>query len=275
MKSNKSRIIAIIGTLLFHVALFFISFFYSMDNTVSELFSKEWPPQDSSEILFGGEYVMIGDTYEPSDQPEEDNAASSTQSEEVSIEADDMNDAGAIGDPVQPVTSTDESPMEVVEKPVQTNPGTTKEEEETPKTENPSAKQATSSTPSVSVTFNTPGSGNGSSGGKDKGQKEGNTKDQDAKIIGNSGEYNLPGYSIAHWVKPNRKFGRSGYIKVSVTVSNSGKVMSAKVTGGSEYFLSNEDLKKACEAAAMKCSFKLNLATSKKTQRGTITYIVE
>ena len=274
MKSNKSRIIAIIGTLLFHVALFFISFFYSMDNTVSELFSKEWPPQDSSEILFGGEYVMIGDTYEPSDQPEEDNAASSTQSEEVSIEADDMNDAGAIGDPVQPVTSTEESPVEIVEKPAQTTPGTTKEMEE-PKTEKPSASQASNSTPSVTVRFNTPGSGNGSSGGKDKGQKEGNTKDQDAKIIGNSGDYNLPGYSIAHWEKPTKKIDKDGFIIVSVTVSNSGKVMSAKVTGGSEYFLSNEDLKKACEAAAMKCSFKLNLATSKKTQRGTITYKVE
>ena len=274
MNSNKSRIIAIIGTLLFHVAIFFISFFYSMDNTVSELFSKEWPPQDSSEILFGGEYVMIGDTYEPSDQPEEDNAASSTQSEEVSIEADDMNDAGAIGDPVQPVTSTDESPMEVVEKLAQTTPGTTKEMEE-PKTENPSASQASNSTPSVRVRFNTPGSGNGSSGGKDKGKKEGDTKDQDAKIIGNSGDYNLPGYSIAHWEKPTKKIDKDGFIIVSVTVSSSGKVISAKVTGGSVYLLSNEDLKKDCEAAAMKCSFKLNLATTKKPQRGTIIYNVE
>ena len=274
MKSNKSRIIAIIGTLLFHVALFFISFFYSMDNTVSELFSKEWPPQDSSEILFGGEYVMIGDTYEPSDQPEEDNAASSTQSEEVSIEADDMTDEGAIGDPVQPVTSTEESPVEIVEKPAQTTPGTTKEMEE-PKTEKPSASQASNSTPSVTVTFNTPGSGNGSSGGKDKGQKEGNTKNQDAKIIGNSGVYNLPGYSIAHWVKPTEKIDKAGSIIVSVTVSSSGKVMSAKVVGGSEYLLSNEKLKTACEKAALKCSFKLNLATTKKTQKGTITYKVQ
>ena len=274
MNSNKSRIIAIIGTLLFHVAIFFISFFYSMDYTMSELFSKEWPPQDSSEILFGGEYVMIGDTYEPSDLPEEENAASTTQSEEVSIEADDMTDEGAIGDPVQPVTSTEESPVEIVEKPVQTTSGTTKELEE-PKTEKPSASNATNSTPSVSVTFNTPGSGNGSSGGKDKGQKEGNTKDQDAKIIGNSGDYNLPGYSIAHWVKPTEKIDKAGSIIVSVTVSSSGKVMSAKVVGGSEYLLSNEKLKTACEKAALKCSFKLNLATTKKTQKGTITYKVQ
>ena len=40
MELNKSRIIAIVGTIIIHVSIFFISFFYSIDNSITELFAE-------------------------------------------------------------------------------------------------------------------------------------------------------------------------------------------------------------------------------------------
>lgn len=276
MELNKSRIIAIVGTIIIHVSIFFISFFYSIDNSITELFAEEWPPRDSSEILFGGEYVMIGDAIETMTEDVENPDQSSSEDADIepSIEAEDMADNGAIDTPPQPVTSTEESNMPIKENPTPSTPGPTKEPEKTEPNNPPAAQQQDNKSTMKEVKFNTPGSGSSNNGGNNPGQKDGNSNNS-GKLIGNSGDYNIPGYSIAHWVKPQKRFNKPGSVTVAVTVSKSGKVLSANVVGGTPALINNDEIRKACEVAAKGCSFKVNLATAKDKQRGTITYKIE
>lgn len=61
MKNNRRhRAIAAAATLLFH-ALLIAALVAGVLRYSSEHDQPEWPPADSSEILFGGEFVMVGD----------------------------------------------------------------------------------------------------------------------------------------------------------------------------------------------------------------------
>ncbi len=101
--------------------------------------------QDS--ILFGGEYVMLGNTMDYvqndlMDQQSADQSASPQEGDDPDIEADDMEDAGEVNHKTPPlVTQKAESPHKVKEQPKEAEPkkaGPTRENDK--QVEKPKAK---------------------------------------------------------------------------------------------------------------------------------------
>jgi len=128
-QSDKDRIIAVIGTLLVLALLLLWIALSEFRINIDELDSRKWPPVDSSEIVFGGEYVKLGDMPQPVPQ-EQAEAQPQESAEEPAYEGTDMSDAGQKTD-IPPVTTASErpSPMKVEKKPeTPEKKGTTKEE---------------------------------------------------------------------------------------------------------------------------------------------------
>lgn len=128
-QSDKDRIIAVIGTLLVLALLLLWIALSEFRINIDELDSRKWPPVDSSEIVFGGEYVKLGDMPQPVPQ-EQAEAQPQESAEEPAYEGTDMSDAGQKTD-IPPVTTASErpSPMKVEKKPeTPEKKGPTKEE---------------------------------------------------------------------------------------------------------------------------------------------------
>ena len=246
--------------------------------------------QDS--ILFGGEFVMLGNTMdniqndmidvESADQP-----TSPEQGDDPDIDADDMDDAGDVNHKTPPlVTQKNESPHKVKEQPKETEPkksGPTKENDK--KVEKPKAKdkqaeaqetkakntnepKATSNATNNRVK-NAFGSGNGSGGGQ-QGSTSGNTSQ--GILAGKPGISGLVGYTLEYWAKPVPNSKWSGRVNVQVTVNPRGQVIKAKATGASGDLASHPEVRRACEQAALKSSFSVPKNTMTEGI-GTITYI--
>ena len=112
-ETDKDKVKGIVATVVFHalliLTLLFASLYYS------------FPPKDNDlamvrqdEILFGGEYVMLGDFV----QPNKNNAMGAPreveQSEKPTVEGDDNVNMGETGKaPSEVVTQEAESPMKV------------------------------------------------------------------------------------------------------------------------------------------------------------------
>ena len=71
-RSRRNHLIALLATVLFHAAVVVVLLTLYLRYPGSERNERTWPPVDSSEVLFGGEYVMVGDRQEiaqSSDEP--------------------------------------------------------------------------------------------------------------------------------------------------------------------------------------------------------------
>lgn len=264
--SKKSRIIAIVGTIAFHVLILVISLCFVIKHTPQHDLNAEWPPVDSSEILFGGEYVMLGDIEQPQIESDQQQPAPTAEETEAS-EADDIVDAGSQGQPSQVVSTPEESPMKVEKKPDAPKPGPS-EEELAAAAEKARIEKEKQKKIQEQIKSQFAGKGKGSDeGGKGKtGQADGNS--ETGASSGAPGA-NLGGRTLAHWVKTSST--KSGSIIVSVSVDPQGKVTSAKVTGGSGPAYADAATRSRCEQASLKCSFSVS-KTETKEQRGTITW---
>lgn len=247
--------------------------------------------QDS--ILFGGDYVMLGNTLDNiqndlMDQQEAESSASPEQGDDPDIDADDLEDAGEANQKTPPlVTQKTESPHKVKEQPKEAEPkksGPVKENEK--KVEKPKAKdknaeaQETKSknnneqkTPTSSATDNRVknafGSGNGKGGGQ-QGSPGGNSNQ--GVLAGKPGVTGLAGYTLEYWAKPVPNSKWSGCVMVRVTVDPRGKVTSAKATGATGDLASHPEVRRACEQAALKSQFSVPKNTMTEGI-GTVTYI--
>lgn len=246
--------------------------------------------QDS--ILFGGEFVMLGNTMDDvhndmMDLEAADPSASPDEGEDPDIDADDMEDAGEANYKTPPlVTQKTESPHKVKEQPKETEPkksGPTKEndkqvekpkakdknaEAKETKAKNTNEQKAASSTTNNRVK-NAFGSGNGSGGGQ-QGSPGGNTNQ--GILAGKPGISGLVGYTLEYWAKPVPNSKWSGRVNVQVTVNPRGQVIKAKATGASGDLASHPEVRRACEQAALKSSFSVPKNTMTEGI-GTITYI--
>ena len=247
--------------------------------------------QDS--ILFGGEFVMLGNTLDnlESDlleQEASDPSASPEQGDEPDIEADDMEDAGEVNHKTPPlVTQKTESPHKVKEQPKEAEPkksGPTKENDkkvEKPKAQNKnseaqetkakksSEKTTASSNNTDNRVKNAFGNNNGRGGGQ-QGSPGGNSSQ--GVLAGKPGISGLVGYTLEHWAKPVPNSKWSGRVTVRVTVDPRGKVTSAKATGATGDLASHPEVRRACEEAALKSSFSVPKNTMTEGI-GTVTYI--
>ena len=246
--------------------------------------------QDS--ILFGGEYVMLGNTMDNvtndlMDEEAADPSASPEQGDDPDIEADDMEDAGEVNQKTPPlVTQKTESPHKVKEQPKEAEPkkaGPTKENDkrpEKPKAQNKNSeaqqtksKQTSEQTTASSATSNKVknafGKGNGNGGGH-QGSEGGNSSQ--GVLAGKPGISGLVGYTLDYWAKPVPNSKWSGRVVVRVTVSPRGQVTKANAISATGDLASHPEVRRACEQAALKSSFSVPKNTMTEGI-GTVTYI--
>ena len=231
--------------------------------------------QDS--ILFGGEFVMLGNTMDNvqndlMDQQSADPSASPAAGDDPDIEADDMEDAGEVNSKTPPlVTQKTESPHKVKEQPKETEPkksGPTKQNDkqvEKPKAKDnkseakeTKAKNTTEQKPTSNATNNRVknafGSGSGNGGGQ-QGSAGGNSNQ--GVLTGKPGSSGLVGYTLDYWAKPVPNSKWSGTITVKVTVNPRGKVTHAVYSSSTGEIANHIEMRKACIDAALKSSFSV------------------
>jgi len=246
--------------------------------------------QDS--ILFGGEFVMLGNTLDNvqndlMDQEASQPSASPEAGDDPDIDADDMEDAGEVNHKTPPlITQKAESPHKVKEQPKEAEPkksGPTKEndkkvdkpkakdnkaEAQQTKAKNTSEQKPTSNATSNRVK-NAFGNGNGNGGGQ-QGSAGGNSNQ--GVLTGKPGISGLVGYTLDYWAKPVPNSKWSGRVNVQVTVNPRGQVIKATATGASGDLASHPEVRRACEQAALKSRFSVPKNTMTEAF-GTITYI--
>ena len=259
-------------------------------------YEQTYPPdpmqlaQDS--ILFGGEFVMLGNTLDNvqndlMDQDAADPSASPEQGDDPDIDADDMEDAGEVNRKTPPlVTQKTESPHKVKEQPKEAEPkksGPAKENDkkvEKPKAQDKKAEatetkskktneQANTSSATDNKVKNAFGNGSGKGGGQ-QGSASGNSSQ--GVLAGKPGISGLVGYTLEHWARPVPNSKWSGRVVVRVTVNPRGQVTKANAVSATGDLASHPEVRRACEEAALKTSF----SGPKNTMTegiGTVTYI--
>ena len=288
---RKNSLWALLLTLLITVGtlalLLQYSLRYEQDPNLPDLTQLA---QDS--ILFGGEFVMLGNTLDNvqndlMDQEASQPSASPEEGDDPDIDADDMEDAGEVNHKTPPlITQKAESPHKVKEQPKEAEPkksGPTKEndkkvdkpkakdnkaEAQQTKAKNTSEQKPTSNATSNRVK-NAFGNGNGNGGGQ-QGSAGGNSNQ--GVLTGKPGITGLVGYTLDFWAKPVPNSKWSGRVNVQVTVNPRGQVIKAKATGASGDLASHPEVRRACEEAALKSRFSVPKNTMTEAF-GTITYI--
>lgn len=267
MKDNnrKSRLIALFFTVVFHalVVVLLLCLYLRYDGV--EEADRTWPPVDSAELLFGGEYVMIGDRpelaqSESTPAPTADNAA-----ELPSPQAEALENAGEPAEPAPVISSSKPSPMKVEKKPEPEKTGPTKEELEAQR-KAAQAKREQEQRQAIANRVGANFSGAGQSGKGSAGSPDGNSETGAA-----SGEpgHNLKGRSIAHYERPAR--GPLGTITIRVTVNRNGAVTSASYASGTGQAATSARTRQNCIAAARASKFSVD-QSAPVSQTGTITY---
>ncbi len=249
---NKDKTKGIIATAVFHavliIALVFSCLYYSYPPKEKEI---QTPKRDR--VLFGGEYVMLGDAA----LPIEDNfAEESSQTEDISEqptkEGNDMENSGEIGeDPSNMVAQGDESSMQTVKKSDNTGPSESelKEEAERIKRQKETAEKI-----SKRVSF---GNSAGANSGK-AGAVSGNSTTDTA--TGAPGVSGLEGYTLASWGRPSSPV--QGIVRIRVRVNSRGKVISASYAGGSGSAASDAGVRRSCEQASLQSQFSVPKSTT-------------
>ena len=211
--------------------------------------------QDS--ILFGGEYVMLGNTLDMlqndlMDQQAADPSAAPEEGDDPDIDAEDMEDAGEATQKTPPVvTQKAESPHKVKEQPKEPEPkksGPTKENDK--KVEKPKAKANTAEAQETKSKQPKPEQKSSTSNATDNRVK--NAFGSGAKPV------------------PNSKW--SGRVVVRVTVNPRGQVTKASAVSATGDLASHPEVRRACEQAALKSSFSVPKNTMTEGI-GAVTYI--
>lgn len=263
MSSRRQHIIALIITLLFHGAVLAVLMLIYLRYNPSETLEREWPPVDSSEVLFGGEYVMVGDTPEPdmADEPSPEAAEETSATVEQTPAAPDPTP-----EPVTPktpaVASKTPSPAKVDDR--ETAAAREKAERERAAAEQAKREQETRDAIASRVKFGKNGS-SGSGSGK-SGSPDGNS--DMGKSSGTPG-YSLGRRTIASWKTPPS--APIGSITISVTVNREGHVVAASYQSGTGAAAASTKARTECVNAAKQSRFSVD-PDAPVSQKGTITY---
>lgn len=241
----------------------------------------QWPPDEPEQvelkqdsILFGGEYVMLGDTPEPTESEQVDNAEPETAENiepEPNVEGDDLEDAGEPAKQTPPpVAAKEPSPMKVKEKPKEEKPKKTGPAVETPKTaekQQPKVKRAEEAKPKPDRVKDAFGKSTGNGKAK-QGNPNGNANQ--GTVSGKPGPFKgTQGYTLAHWETTHSQ--HYGTVNVKVRIASDGRVVSAQAISGTGAAWGDIDLRRRCEKAARGCRFSVAKGSSSEGI-GTITY---
>lgn len=237
MENNRRhRAIAAAATLLFH-ALLIAALLAGVLRYSSEQDRPEWPPADSSEILFGGEYVMVGDQG-----ASEAEAAAETETAEAVEEP--ANDIKVLK------VSKDLKDLKVPKA------------EKAKKAEKAEAEKAEKAEKAEAIKDRVSfGKGKGKAGQPDGNSADGAVSGIAASGLGNRKAVNLP---------PPEK-GPMGKIVVKITVDRNGNVISAAYLSGVAPANASASARRSCVEAARRSRFSAD-PDAPASQTGTITY---
>lgn len=237
MENNRRhRAIAAAATLLFH-ALLIAALVAGVLRYSSEQDLPEWPPADSSEILFGGEFVMIGDQ-----------GASEAEAAAETAEVSDVSDVTDVTDVAAP--SGDIKVPKALKVP------------KDPKAEKAEAEKAEKAEKAEAIKDRVSfGKGKGKAG-----QPDGNSADGAVSGIAASGLGNRKAVSL-----PSPAKGPMGKIVVKITVDRNGNVTSAAYLSGVAPANASASARRSCVEAARRSRFSAD-PDAPASQTGTITY---
>ena len=261
-KESRNRILAAIITLLLLCI--------TVGILVSCRLHYEYPPKDAElvdlkqdSIMFGGEYVMLGNTPEPSESDQMDNEMpenAETVETEPNVEGDDLEDAGEPAKQAPPVvTAKAESPMKVKEKPKEEKPKKTGPANETPKTtdKQTKVKRGNDAAPKNDRVKDAFGKSSGKGSGK-QGSTSGNSNQ--GAVAGKPGIGGLDGYTLEYWGRPHSRW--TGSVTVRVRVNTRGKVIDARATSGKGEAWSHPEVRRSCEQESLKSAFSVPKSTT-------------
>lgn len=260
-ENNKIRRVAAAVTLM--VVAVAIVVILCLKLRYNPLEERRWPPEDTSELLFEGEYVMAGDVAvpeqsEPSRIPEQKMAPAQ--------EAQDIANGGEQApEPAPLVASERNSPMKVAPKPKPEKTGPSKEELERREQEKREREMAREINNRMKF-----GTTSASDAGKGTAGKSGSPNGNAASgaLSGTPGT-SLSGRTLESWQKPSST--ASGIVKVRVKVDASGRVVDVAYSGGSGAAAASAAIRKSCVAAARNSRFSV-AQDGGQMQSGTITY---
>ncbi|MCM1355316.1 MAG: TonB family protein [Staphylococcus sp.] len=259
---NRHRLIALFVTIIFHVAVVVVllTLYLRYPGSADEV--RTWPPVDSSEVLFGGEYVMIGDRPEIAENTGEP-APSAVEAEAVpSPQAEALENAGEPAEPAPVISTERPSPAKVEKKPAPEKTGPTKAELEAAA----KAKREEETRQAIAGKVKFGQQGTGGSGAGNAGSPNGNST---VGAVSGSPGFNLKGRTLADWHRPAS--APLGTITVRVTVNRQGKVTSASYLSGTGAAAASQSARQSCVAAARRSQFSVD-NDAPASQTGTITY---
>lgn len=253
-RRDHRHITASAATLLIHGAILAAMLCVFLRYDASEEAERVWPPADSSEILFGGEYVMTGDIAQPdaSDSP----AAAETATTEASTANPDVAQEPA---PEPVVTSQQPSPAQGISTPKPPQQSKAEKEREERRKAEAQRREREAAAINSRVSF---GSGTGQSGQPDGNSTTGAVSGVTATGLGNRQALALP--------SPPK--GPMGKITITIKVDRQGNVTSASYLSGSGAAAASSQARSQCLAAARKARFTA-APDAPASQTGTLTYI--
>jgi hypothetical protein len=265
-QSDKDRIFAGIGTALAVLVLLLWIMLSEFRINIADIEGRTWPPVDSSEIVFGGEFVKLGDIPLPVDQQAEPMPQESA--EEPTYEGTDLADAGEKAEVAPtPVASEKPSPMKV-EKKAETpeKKGPTKEElAEQERIKRQKEQEAQSKKISSGMKNSFSNSSKASSG--TSGSSNGNSNS--GALAGTPG-YSLKGRTAESWGATRSTL--AGSITIRVSVNRQGYVVGTpSYVAGTGPAAANSQVRQSCINAARSSRFSVDLDAPAE-QVGTITW---
>ena len=265
--TSRNRWIAIVGTLLFHVGLLLVLL-------LCRLYYR-YPPEDfdpkedmQKEILFGGEYVMLGDVMDLSNsRPSNASMDAAEVSKQPQNAASDLIDAGEADHMPKELISTEaDSPMKVKKTEKKEEPKGVNKSEIAQQEKQRLQEEAERKKIKDRVKFGSSSqSGSGSTG-----LPSGNSSTVARSVQPGIG--GLSGYTLSSWGRPSSP--SEGTVTIQVKVNARGKVISAKYVSGTGAAASNSAVRRSCEAAALKSQFSVPVGVTNDAL-GTITWHFE
>lgn len=250
-------------TLLFHALVVVMLATLCLRYSPVQEAERTWPPVDSSEVLFGGEFVMTGDAPEHAESADEPAPAEVAEVTPPAPQAESTVNTGTPAPKTAPVVSTERtSPAKVVKETVKEPTGPTKAEIEA--AERAKREEETRQKIASKVQFGSAGSG--STGAGKAGVTDGNSST--GALSGTPG-FSLKGRTLDSWQTPPS--APLGTITIRVSVNRQGQVTEASYQSGTGAAAANTAARANCVKAARASRFSVD-ADAPAVQTGTITY---
>ncbi|MBD5271604.1 MAG: hypothetical protein HDS40_05055 [Bacteroides sp.] len=261
--SRRNHLVAMLITVFFHAAIVVVLMTLAMRYTPDDRADRTWPPVDSSEVLFGGEFVMTGDSPEQAENNMESAPAEQVEPTPPAPLAESRENTGTPSpQPAPVITSNRPSPAKVIEEKPAEPTGPTKAEIEAAER----AKREAETRQKIADRVKFGSAGVGASGSGKAGSTNGNSN---SGVLSGTPGFNLKGRSLASWQTPPS--APLGTITVRVSVNRQGQVTEASYQSGTGAAAANVEARSNCVKAARASRFSVD-SDAPAIQTGTITY---